>query len=613
MKSRALTVACLAFAWALPAEAQDGPAVYEANCAVCHEAGLDRAPDRTTLALMAPDRILYALERGLMVSMAVTLNTAQRRSVSEYLSGLSLEGFTRVPPESAWCRDDTAFRAGTPDWQGWGGNGLGNSRYQTGANAGLSPADVSRLDVKWAFAFPGDIRAYSPPTIANGRLFLGSLGGGVYSLDAASGCVHWFFEAGAGVRSPMTIATIEREGREREAVFFGDSSANAWAVDAATGETLWRTEVDAYPLANISGSTVYHNGRVYVVVHSNEEGAAASPDYECCRFRGNIAALDAATGAVIWKTYTVDEPTRRERNAVGTQLWGPSGAPIWSSPAIDPVRNAVYVTTGNNYSNPASEMSDSFIALDLDTGRILWSRQMTSGDAWTAACRLEDKTNCASRTAPDFDFASSPILVERPGGQRLLIAGQKSGVVHALDPDREGAIVWQTRVGLGGSMGGVQWGSAADGEKIYVAISDVRRIPVQHAWATEADPEIGGGLIALDLDDGSVQWYTPPKTCGDRLRCSPAQPGAVTVIDGVAFAGSMTGVLRAYSTVDGSVLWEFDSVRSFETVNGVPGSGGAIDGAGPTVANGFLYLNSGYPNGGGMPGNVLIALSIDGN
>ena len=602
--------ACLiACSFALPAAAQDGQGIYEANCAVCHEAGLDRAPDRTTLALMAPDRILYALERGPMVSMAVTLSTNQRRSVSEFLSGQSLASFTRTPPESAYCRAGAAFEAGTPHWQGWGGVGLGNARYQPGAIAGVSAADVSDLEVRWAFGFPGDTRANSPPTIANGRLFLGSLGGGVYSLDAESGCVHWFFEAGASVRSPMTIATIERDGRELEAVFFGDGTANAWAVDAASGEMLWRTEIDAFPVANVTGSTVYHDGKVIVVGGSGEEASAASPDYECCRFRGSVSALDAATGEVLWKTYTVDEPTARERNAVGTQLWGPSGAPIWSSPAIDPVRNAVYVTTGNNYSNPASPLSDAFIALDLNSGRILWSQQMTSGDAWTAACRLEDKTNCASRSSPDFDFAASPILVERPGGQRLLIAGQKSGVVHAIDPDREGAVVWQTRVALGGSMGGVQWGSAADGENVYVAISDVRRIPVRHAWATEADPEIGGGLIALDLDDGSVQWYTPPKTCGDRLRCSPGQPGAVTVIDGVAFAGSMTGFLRAYSTVDGSVLWEFDSVRSFETVNGVPASGGAIDGAGPTIANGFLYLNSGYPNGGGMPGNVLIALS----
>jgi len=605
-------IALAAFALSLPLQAQVGQQIYDANCAVCHEAGLDRAPDRSTLALMAPDRILYALERGTMVSMAVTLSTDQRRNVSEYLAGQTLGSFTRVPPAAAHCRESEDYQAGRPVWQGWSGSGLANHRYQRWERAGISAADVGRLDVKWAFGFPGDIRANSPPTIAGGRLFLGSLGGGVYSLDAETGCVHWFLDVGASVRSPMTMAFIEHEGETREAVFFGDGTANVYAVDAAAGEIIWRTEVDDFPVAHVTGSTVYYDGKVFVGVVSGEEGAAASPDYECCRFRGSVLALDAATGAVLWKTYTVDEPTPRGRNAVGTQLWGPSGAPIWSSPAVDPQRNAVYVTTGNNYSNPASGMSDAFIAVDIDSGEILWSRQMTEGDAWTAACRLEDKTNCANLTAPDFDFAASPILVDRPDGGSLLIAGQKSGVVHALDPDREGAIVWQQRVALGGSMGGVQWGSATDGERLYVAISDVRRIPVQHSWATEADPGIGGGVIALDLDDGQAVWYTPPLPCGDRPRCSPAQPGAVTVIDGVAFAGSMTGHLRAYSTDDGRVLYEFDSVRSFDTVNGVPASGGAIDGAGPTVANGILYLNSGYPNGGGMPGNVLIALSVDG-
>jgi polyvinyl alcohol dehydrogenase (cytochrome) len=606
-------LAILGFVISLPVQAQEGREIYESNCAVCHEVGLDRAPDRETMGFMAPDRILYALERGAMVSMAVTLSTDQRRSLSEFLSGQSLASFTRVPGAAAMCRDGGSFTAGQPDWQGWGGTGLGNHRYQSGETAGVTPDNVGRLDVKWAFGFPGDIRAYSPPTIANGRLFLGSLGGGVYSLDAETGCVHWFLDAGASVRSPMTIATINAGGQQREAVFFGDGTANAYAVDAASGEILWKTEVDDFPVAHISGSTVYYDGKVFAAVGSGEEGAAASPDYPCCQFRGSIAALDADTGEILWKTYTVDEPTPRELNAIGTQLWGPSGAPIWSSPAIDPDLNAVYVTTGNNYSNPASDMSDAFIALDADTGRIRWSQQMTAGDAWTAACRLEDKTNCADLVAPDFDFAASPMLIDRPDGSRLLVAGQKSGVVHALDPDREGAVVWQQRVGLGGSMGGVQWGSATDGEKLYVNISDVRRIPVQHSWATEADPEIGGGVVALDLEDGSVRWFAPPKSCGDRVRCSPAQPGAVTVIDGVAFSGSMTGHLRAHSTEDGSVLWEFDSVRSFETVNGVPASGGALDGAGPTIANGILYLNSGYPNGGGMPGNVLIALSVDGN
>jgi polyvinyl alcohol dehydrogenase (cytochrome) len=280
MNIRWLAVA--GFVMALPVQAQDGRLIYESNCAVCHEAGLDRAPDRATLALMAPDRILYALERGVMVSMAVTLSTDQRRDISEFLSGESLATFTRTPPASAMCRDEPGYRAGQPDWQGWGGTGLGNHRYQPGDRAGITPANVGQLEVKWAFGFPGDIRAYSPPTIANGRLFLGSLGGGVYSLDAETGCVHWFLDVGASVRSPMTIATIDAGGREREAIFFGDGTANAYAVDAATGEILWRTEVDDFPVAHVSGSTVYYDGKVFAAVGSGEEGAAASPDYQCC-------------------------------------------------------------------------------------------------------------------------------------------------------------------------------------------------------------------------------------------------------------------------------------------------------------------------------------------
>ena len=613
-----LALAALVLASAAVAQ-DEGERVYTASCAVCHEAGLDRAPNRDALGLLAPERILDALERGPMVTQAVTLSTDQRREVSEFLAGQKLGTFSRTPSAQAMCPKPAggaaaAFRAGAPDWQGWGGRGLGNHRFQDAATAGIAAADVPKLRVKWAFGHPGDLRANSPPTIAGGRLFVGSLGGIVYSLDAESGCVHWYLDVGSSVRSPMTIGEIEHGGRTREAVFFGDGTANAYAVDAATGEKLWMTEIDSFPVAQVTGAAVYHDGRVYIPVSSNEEGAAASPAYECCRFRGSLVALDAATGAIVWKTYTVDEPTRRDRNAVGTQLWGPSGAPVWSSPAIDPKRNVAYVTTGNNYSNPASGMSDAFIALDLDTGEIRWARQMTAGDAWTAACRLEDKTNCADLEAPDYDFSASPMLITRSDGRDLLVAGQKSGVVHALDPDNEGAIVWQQRVARGGSMGGVQWGSATDGERIYVAVSDVRRIAVPHAWATEADPKVGGGMYALDLDDGSQVWHAPPATCPEEQpRCSPAQPGAVTAIDGIVFAGAMDGHLRAYSARDGSIVWDFDSIhRDYVTVNGVKAQGGAIDGAGPTIANGILYLNSGYPNGGGMPGNVLIALSVDG-
>jgi polyvinyl alcohol dehydrogenase (cytochrome) len=597
----------------LEAWAQEGQRIYESTCAVCHEAGLDRAPNRETLALFPPETILVALERGTMVSMAVTLSTDQRRSVAEFVAGRPLSAaFSRTPSAAAMCAAQPSFTAGQPRWQGWGGVGLGNQRFQTPSGAGLTAADIPKLEVKWAFAYPGDIRAYAPPTVAGGRLFVGSSGGIIYSLDAKTGCVHWYHDAGADVRSAITIASIEHEGRTREAVFFGDQRAFAHALDAATGEEIWKRRLDDYPVARITSSPIYHNGRLYVGIASGEEAAGAAAGYECCRFRGSAVAVDAATGEIVWKTYTVDEPKPTTRNAAGTQLWGPSGAPIWSSPAIDTVRNVVYVTTGNNYSKPPAALSDAFIALDLETGRIVWSRQMTEGDTWIAACRLEDKTNCPDLEAPDFDFGASPILVTLADRKRLLLAGQKSGIVHALDPDREGALVWQTRVGQGGSMGGVQWGSATDGERIYVAVSDIRRIPVQHAWATEADPAVGGGMFALNLSDGAQIWYTPPGVCGERPRCAPAQPGAVSAIEGVAFSGSMDGHLRAYSTEDGSILLDFDTIRAYETVNGVPGQGGSLDGAGPTIADGIVSVNSGYPSGGGMPGNVLIALSVGG-
>ena len=596
-------------------EAAQGQTVYESNCAVCHEAGLDRAPNRETLALVGPDQILNVLEHGAMVSMAVTLSSDQRRAVSEYLAGKPLTGVVaRTPTPAAMCpKEAGAFMAGTPRWQGWGGVGLGNERFQSQEVAGLSAADIPRLKVKWVFGFPGDIRAYSPPTIAGGRLFLGSGGGILYSLDAQTGCVHWYLDVGSDVRTASTIAKIDAGGRTREAVYFGDGRAFIHAVDAATGELIWETKIDDNPVAHVTSSPNYYDGKLYVGVASGEEGAGASPDYECCRFRGSLVALDAATGKIVWKTYTIDEPAKpTTRNAVGTQLWGPSGAPIWSSPAIDPKRHVVYATTGNNYSLPTSPRSDAFIAMDLDTGKIRWSRQMSEGDTWIAACRLEDKTNCPDLEAPDYDFGASPILVDLADGTSLVVTGQKSGIVHALDPDRDGAIVWQTRVGNGGSMGGVQWGPATDGERLYVAVSDIHRIPVQHAWATEADPNVGGGMFALSLKDGQPLWYVPPGVCGDRPRCSPAQPGAVSAIEGVAFSGSMDGHLRAYSSENGRILLDFDTVRSYETVNHVPAQGGSLDGAGPTVADGIVYVNSGYPNGGGIPGNVLIALSVDG-
>ena len=590
------------------AAAQDGAALYKQNCATCHDGGMDRAPSRDALKAMSADRVLAAMETGLMISMASRRTAPERRAIAEFVSGKKLTGVleTKPLPQAMCSAAGGSNLSQGPAWIGWGTN-LSNTRFQDAANAGLTPADIPRLKVKWAFGFPGDQSANAHPTVAGGRVFVGSAGGTVYSLNAATGCIYWYFETGSTTRSAITLHHLG----ESYLAFFGDARAFVYAVNAVTGKLVWKTKVDDFPLAGVTSSPQVYQGRVYFGVKSGEEAAGADPNYECCRFRGSVVALDAATGKQVWKTYTIDEPKRTKMNAKGVQMWGPSGAPIWSTPVIDPRRNAIYVTTGDNYSEPATRTSDAFMALDLDTGKVLWTRQMTADDAYTAACRLPDKTNCPLN-GPDFDFGASPILVTLPNGKRALLAGQKSGIVHAIDPDQQGEVIWQARVGKGGTMGGVQWGSAVDPQNIYVAVSDIKRVMLTFSTLTDADPNQGGGMYALRLATGEKVWYTPPFSCGERKRCSPAQSAAVTAIPGVAFSGSVDGHLRAYSMADGKVIWDFDTVGDYKTVNRVEARGGSIDGPGPAIAGGMLFANSGYVSAGGMPGNVLLAFTVDG-
>jgi polyvinyl alcohol dehydrogenase (cytochrome) len=602
--------------------AQDGAAIYQRSCAPCHDRGADRAPTREALHAMAPERVLAAMESGPMISMANRQSEAARRAIAEFVTGKSFaHPIETAPPAAAMCTASASNPApefgdpassGAPLWNGWGQNLL-NTRFEPAAQAGISAADLPRLKVKWAFGFPATLDANAHASIANGRLFIGSTSGTVYSLDTATGCIRWYFNATGGVRAAISIGKIRTANGAQYAAFFGDSRSFTYAVDAGTGKLFWKTQVDTFPAARITGSLVFYNNRVYVPVASGEEGAGASPDYECCRFRGSMVALDASTGKQIWKTYTIpDEPHKTGKNKIGTQLWGPSGAPIWSSPSIDAKGNILYATTGDNYSDPPSRMSDAFVAFDLESGKILWSRQMTEKDAYTSACRIADKTNCPESNGPDFDFSSGPILVTLANGKRELVAGQKSGVVHAVDPDNQGELIWSARVGEGGTNGGVQWGSATDGTNVYVALADLGRVAVPYSLSTDVDPKRGGGMFALRLDNGERVWYTPPASCGDRKRCSPAQSAAVTAIPGVAFSGSVDGHLRGYSTKDGSILWDFDTIAPYKTVNGVDGRGGSLDGPGPVIAGGMLFVNSGYAAGGGMPGNVLLAFSVDG-
>ena len=329
----ALTAAGTAAAQAqAPAAAPDGADLYKRSCASCHDTGVGRAPTREQFRAMLPDRVLSAMETGGMVTMANGRSAAERRAIAEFLTGKTFAtALSTTPAPRAMCMPRNApFSPGNgPAWSGWGQN-TSNTRYQN--TAGLTAADVPKLKVKWAFAFPGDLQSYSQSTIVGGRIFIGSWGGKVYSLNAATGCVHWYFDAGAGVRAAISIGQIKTATGLRYAAFFGDQQGNAYALDAATGVQIWKTHVDDFPVARISGSPTLYNGRLYIPVASGEEATGAVPTYECCKFRGSIVALDAATGKQVWKTYTITEtPQPTKKNAVGTQLYGPSGAPVWAT------------------------------------------------------------------------------------------------------------------------------------------------------------------------------------------------------------------------------------------------------------------------------------------
>ena len=593
----------------------DGPALYKQRCSACHEAsGETRAPAPAAMKLMSPENIVRALEAGAMKEQGAVLTAEQRRSIAEFLTGKVL-GAEKTAVAANYCADrSAAFSPGDVNWNGWGSD-VANTRFQRGDHAGLTAAEVPKLKLKWAFAYPNTFVANGQPAIVGGRVFVPSANRNIYSLDAKSGCTYWTFEAQAPVRTAITVVTLRGE-RTRNVAFFGDRRANAYALDASSGELLWKTHVEEHSHASITGAPTYHEGRVYVPVVAAEEGSSMSPKYECCSARGALVALDAATGKQIWKTYTIAEtPRPLKKNSEGAQMWGPSGASIWSAPTVDVERKAIYVGTGDNFSDPATNTSDAVIAFAMDTGKILWVRQLTELDVFNMACgQGPSHANCPDKAGPDVDIGASPILAKLANGKRVLLISQKSGVAHGLDPDKNGEILWQTRVGRGGALGGIQWGSASDGKNMYVALSDITFLQSEFGTGKKliVDPKIGGGLFALDAATGKKVWAADPPSCGDRPNCSPAQSAAITAIPGVVFSGSIDGHLRGYSATDGKIIWDFDTAHEFTSVNAVKASGGSMDGPGPVVAGGMLYVSSGYGSWGGLNGNVLLAFSVDG-
>jgi len=605
------------FAGTHPAAAQpaDGERIFRESCVTCHSGAAEtRAPGLDALRSRTPQAVIESLMTGAMRAQGSRLSGAGRRAVAEFVSGKAVGGDVHGAGRGR-C---TASTPVNPDaraaWRSWSPTVI-NTRLQPSPAAGLTAADLPRLTVKWALGFPDASVAWAPPTVARGRVFVGSQNGTVYALDARSGCIYWTFSAAGGVRTAITVAEGVAEDAADGRLFFGDTSAQAYALDLATGREIWRRTVDDHALARITGSLTVHAGRVYVPMSSYEESQGADPQYACCTFRGSVTALDAGSGRVVWKTPMIDAPIeRRGTSSAGIALWGPSGSAIWSAPTVDERRRALYVATGNTYSGPPQPSSDAVVALDLDTGAIRWTRQVTASDVYVSNCRAGN-ANCPAVAGPDHDFGSPPALA-RAGDRDLLVIGQKSGMAFAMDPDRQGELVWEYRAGQGGLLGGIEWGAAVDDRYAYFAVSDI----------LQPTP---GGLHAVHLSTGARAWSTPapapaclpagPLAQGLSAEalakagrgCNGAQSAAVTAIPGVVFSGSNDGSLRAYSTADGAILWQFDTNREFQTVNGVAARGASILGPGPVVAGGMVYTNSGYGAFGGRPGNVLLAFGLE--
>ncbi len=586
--------------------------LFQKHCASCHnsEAGAGgRVPQIAALKSMTPAAIQKTLDSGVMKQQATPLSADERLRIATFLgTAVTLE---RKRDEIANLCPAGAAPRESPAWASWGG-GLANTRFQSAKDAGLRAEDLPRLKLKWAFAFPDTSTMRSQPAVYGGRVFAGGQDGSVFALDMLTGCVHWATTVQSQVRSGITVG----EAGGNPALFFGDSAGFVYALDATSGKQLWKARADQHPASTVTATPVYYKGRLYVGVASREEALSVSPGYLCCTFRGSESALDAATGKVVWKRYMIaDVPKARSKTRQGATAWGPSGVGVWTAPVLDAERDTMYVTTGDNYSDPPTALSDALVAVRMSSGEILWSRQFTAKDAWNSSCQLPGKVNCPDSDGPDFDFASSAILVSLSNSKRALLLGQKSAVIYAVDPDRRGQVLWQARIGEGGTVGGIEWGSATDGRNVYAALSDIRfvvdRKPGSNDRSYNLDPNKGGGLFAFRVDNGERMWQTPPPGCGDRRPCSPAQSAAVTAIPGVVWSGAADGHLRGYSSSDGKIIWDYDTAHEYQTVNGLAGRGGAMDVAGPVIAGGMMFAVSGYPARGSLPGNVLLAFGLD--
>jgi polyvinyl alcohol dehydrogenase (cytochrome) len=606
-----LTAHAAAFAQA-PAE-HPGKAVYEKACAACHNnPEATRSPGLDTLKGMRLQQITFALTQGKMQTQAAALSATERGAVVDFLVGREVidESWIGKMACSA-SRGKVDAKAATVTTFGFDKK---NHRHLTKAQAGLGTADFSNLELAWALAFPKATTMRSQPAVVGNMLFLPVADNArMYAIDiGGTPCVKWTYQSEAPLRTSASFGELAASGGKpaRKVIVLADLASHVHMVDAQTGEAIWRQHVGLFELGLTTGTPVLHKDRVYAPISQYEIMVGGDNKHLCCKTHGAVSALDAATGKIVWTAHTMDDAKPVRDRGDGQMIWGPSGAPIWSSPAIDEKRGLLYVGTGEATSEPAHKNTNAILAISLKDGTVRWSHQATPNDIFLAGCQRGSKNlNCAKETVyRDVDFGASMILAQTSKGKDLVIGGQKSGEVWAVDADT-GKVVWNQPFGTGSPLGGIHWGIAFDGKRVYAPINR------PYGSRTETETSQKPGLHAVNIDTGEVAWtfVAEPDCSGDRQArvrgCNSAigMSGAPTVVDGAVIEGSLDGFLRVLDASTGAVLFKFDTAREFETLNGVKGNGGAIDSASIVAANGHLFVTSGYGMFGQMPGNVLLA------
>ena len=594
-------------------EGPDAAKLYAERCAECHTRAAF-SPSLEALSNLTAEEAHKELWWGVMQQFTNGLDDHERWELAKFVT--SHKPDSEKDPRGhgvTMCKDKTPL---VPDAKhDWPGLSKDNRFHRHATNTKFTAAGVKNLKLKWAVAFP-QVHSFNggghAVSVVGDRVFVGNLNHWVYSFDAGSGCAHWAFQAEWRIRSNVAV----RDG----IAVFGDTGANVYGVNAETGQLLWRDKADWTPTARVSGNVTVHDGVAYVPISNLQEVlnmGGRTLEFPCCTARGAIVAYDLRTGERKWRTYTIDqEPGYIGTTKNGTNRYGPSGVVVFSAVTVDDKRGLLYVPTGNQMTEPVVPESDSVIALDMKTGAKRWvtslaPEQMGGQDVYHLGCEAwvdEERKTCSPinpKGEGDRDIVSPVVLVKRSDGKEVLMAGSKDGMLYALDPDASGKILWQTRVGRGGEVGGIQWGFASDGKNAYVPVTDM-----------DADMKGDGSFTAVDLVTGQSVWrvekITPVCEGKPTPPCSNAFGLPSTVASDVVFTGAADGVLRAYDTANGKLVWTFDTVRDFETVNGHKGYGGSLGFGGPVIVKNRLFVSSGldYANFG-MAGNVLLAFELD--